>query len=242
MPVKVEIQGSVTYIRLDDGQSNILTFEFIEEIYVAIAKVETPIFVVTSTAQNFSVGVDVKIHTPELSERMLKEFHKLIRVVYHFHGISIGALNGYALGGGLELGLACDFLVAEKQAQLGFPEILLGCFPPVAALLLPRRICTAKAKRLLFSGQTIGAMAAFESGLIDEIFDDKPDPFVNRIQQQSTDAMMLLKKTLRATSGVDFDGELSMAENIYLTELIKSPDMIEGVQAFLEKRKPKFKK
>ena len=117
------------------------------------------ILILTTTLQHFSAGVDVKIHTPDQVPEMLERFHDVIRKLYHFKGMTICAIRGHALGGGMELALCCDVMLAEKNSSIGFPEITIACFPPAAAVLLPR-----SAQWLLFSGESISACAHMSWG------------------------------------------------------------------------------
>ena len=240
MSVEFEFRDQIARIRLNSPPSNILDIEMMNQLSEALeSSADSAILILSSSAENFSLGVDVKIHTPELSPSMLKNFHEVIRKLYHHRGISIAVLNGYALGGGMELALVCDFIFAQNRTKLGFPEIRLACFPPVAAVLLPRKI-GGGASNLLFTGETLEASLAARMGLIEGIFDDHPEALIKNIKRNSFSAMMLLKKTLRCTGGFDFDAELLRAEEIYLKELLTTHDMSEGVNAFLEKRLPRF--
>ncbi len=240
MKVEFEVQGHIAHIRLNSVPSNILDFEMMNGLSNALERAEnSSILIVSSTAENFSLGVDVKIHTPDLSPGMLQNFHDVIRKLYHYRGISIAVLNGYALGGGMELALVCDFIFAQSGTKLGFPEIRLACFPPVAALLLPRKI-GGRASSFLLTGETMEATRAEQIGLIEGLFEENPEELIEQIKQNSFSAMMLLKKALRSTSDFDFEQELRAVEEIYLKELLTMRDMSEGVKAFLEKRSPHF--
>jgi cyclohexa-1,5-dienecarbonyl-CoA hydratase len=199
-----------------------------------------PVWIVSSTVKHFSSGVDVKIHTREHSGEMLHCFHHLVKQIYHHDGITVSCIHGNALGGGMEVALACDFVFAQADASLGFPEIQLACFPPVASVLLPRKI-GIRGCQYLYSGETLDASSAEEIGLIEGVFTEDAEDLLQSILQHSLQAMTLLKKVLRRTSGFDFDRDLSLAEGIYLTELIETSDMEEGVSAFLQKRKPRFR-
>lgn len=238
--IDLEFYGQAANIYLNHPPSNILDFEMMERLSESLDRAaKSSILILSSSAENFSLGVDVKIHTPELSPTMLQKFHELIRKLYHFGGISIAVLNGYALGGGMELALVCNFIFARRGTKLGFPEIRLACFPPVAAVLLPRKI-GGRAASLLFTGETLDASEAERIGVIEAVFENDPEELIERIKRNSFSATKLLKKTLRGTSGFDFDAELGRAEEIYLKELLSTGDMPEGVQAFLEKRSPRF--
>lgn len=239
-PIGLDLHERIARIYLDRPPSNILDFEMMDQLSEAMDKaVEFPILILSSKAENFSLGVDVKIHTPELSPTMLQKFHAVIRKLYHFKGISIAVLNGYALGGGMELALVCDFVFAQSHTRLGFPEIQLACFPPVAAILLPRKV-GAQATRLLYTGEAVIAAEAARLGLIEGVFDENPEELIENISRNSFSAMKLLKKTLRRTAGFDFNAELVKVEGIYLKELLTTPDMSEGIRAFLEKRPARF--
>ena len=243
--VRFKIENRIARIEMTDPPANILGFDLMQELLQSVSQAEScDVLLLTSGLKHFSTGVDIKIHTPELVPNMLKEFHKIIRKLYHFPGIAICAIQGYALGGGLELALPCDFILAEKQATLGFPEIRLACYPPVASVLLPRWI-GRRANAMLFTGENISAEEARRIGIVDSLFEatsrtETVDGFAQKISSYSRGALQILKRLLRESSDFDFDVELDKAERYYVSELLQSPDVAEGIAAFLEKRAPKY--
>jgi cyclohexa-1,5-dienecarbonyl-CoA hydratase len=232
-------EGKIARITLRDEPSNIIGFEMMAELSTAIRQARScTILILDSAMPHFSNGVDIRIHTPELAARMLTEFHKIIRDLYHFDGVTICLLKGNCLGGGLEIALVCDFILADLNASLGFPEIRLACFPPVASVLLPLKI-GRRANALLFTGKTITSEEASALGLLDGSSATVED-LIKTLSSLSPDALRSLKRAVLKSQGFDFDKALKAAEQIYLEELLNSAEMSEGIRAFLEKRTPHF--
>lgn len=241
------IADRIGRLEIHKSPSNIIDFDLMDELSRVLDQAEScPVLTISSTLPHFSLGVDIKIHTPDLVPEMLSRFHEVIRKLYHFPGITVCVLHGYALGGGFELALCCDLLIAGQNTQLGFPEIRLACFPPVAAALLPRMIGRRAAEPLI-CGETFSAERALAVGLIDRVFpDDDRERFVSeftgKFSSYSMDALRAVKKVLRHSDGFDFDDALRHAEAVYRSDLLQSPDLVEGVEAFLQKRPPKFRR
>lgn len=191
----------------------------------------------------FSAGVEVADHTPEKVDRMIAVFHALIRRIEAFPVPTLAALNGAALGGGLEVALACDLIVAAAGAKLGQPEIKLGVFAPVAAVLLPRLLPPAQAHELLYGGGVISAEQALAYGLVNRVFAratfaEEARAFAATFLEHSRAALASSRKAVRAAAGLGFAAGLAQAESIYLNELMKTQDASEGLAAFMAKRKP----
>lgn len=189
----------------------------------------------------FSAGVDVAEHTAEHAATMLKAFHRVMRQLHDFPLPTVVVLNGSALGGGLELALACDLRLAVEDAQLGQPEIRLGMFAPVAAILLPRLLPPALANEMLLSGATMDAARALQYGLLNRVFpraafDQEVTRFVQPYLQLSRSAQIQHKQALRMAVGLPFDAALDKLEQHYLHSAMTTADAQEGLAAFLEKR------
>lgn len=240
MGIELELAKDSAYIRLNSPPSNIFDFDLMDQLSGALDRAAgVPLVILSSSLEHFSLGVDVRIHTPELSEQMLQSFHTLIRKLYRHPAITVSLLNGYALGGGMELALVCDFVFAREDTVVGFPEIRLSCFPPVASVLLPRKI-GGNATNYLYTGKLVHAVAAEEIGVLEGVYAETANEFLDTIRQHSLSSMSLLKKVLRRTTAFDFDAELKRAEEVYLNELLQLSDVSEGGRAFLEKRPPRF--
>ncbi|HEV8630497.1 MAG TPA: enoyl-CoA hydratase/isomerase family protein [Thermoanaerobaculia bacterium] len=194
----------------------------------------------------FSAGVAVQDHVGERIGPALAAFHGAIRELRTFGGVTLACVNGHCLGGGLELALACDLVVASDDATFGLPEITLGCYPPVAAALLPRWIGRPRALELLLTGRTFDAAEAERLGLLTRrVAAGKLDAGCAEITAallaQSGAALRLAKRAAAAGEQLPFAAALGEAERIYLEELVPTADMNEGIAAFLEKRKPRWK-
>jgi cyclohexa-1,5-dienecarbonyl-CoA hydratase len=237
--IKVARVDACIQIELSHPPLNIIDFEMMSELSDALDEASSSsILILTTSLQHFSAGVDVKIHTPDKVPKMLDSFHNVIRKLYHFSGMTICAIRGHALGGGMELALCCDKILAEKNSNIGFPEITIACFPPVAAILLPR-----PAQWLLFSGESISAWRAYELGIVHDLYQDDSEltKITDRYKSLSANALRSLKSAIRNTSAFDFDSALAVTERVYKEELLKSPDVLKGVKAFLGKRRAKSK-
>jgi cyclohexa-1,5-dienecarbonyl-CoA hydratase len=235
--IRVSQSDGICRIELSHPPLNIIDFEMMSELSAAIDQASSSSILVLSTnLQHFSAGVDVKIHTPDQVPKMLDRFHDVIRKLYHFSGMTICAIRGHALGGGMELALCCDLILAEKNSSIGFPEITIACFPPVAAVLLPR-----SAQWLLFSGESISAWRAYELGIIHDLYQDESElkKITDRYNGFSADALCSLKSAIRKSSRLDFDAALAETEGVYKEELLKSPDVLAGVKSFLNKSQSK---
>ena len=189
----------------------------------------------------FSAGVDVAEHTADHAATMLKAFHRVTRQLHDFPLPTVVALNGSALGGGLELALACDMIVAVEDAQFGQPEIRLGVLAPVAAILLPRLLPPALANEMLLGGAAIDAATALQHGLVNRVFpraafDQSVASFLQTYLQHSRSALIHCKQALRMAVGLPFDAALDKLEQHYLQSLMATADAQEGIAAFLEKR------
>ena len=159
---------------------------------------------------------------------------------------SIAVVNGSALGGGCELALYCDMVIATERAKFGQPEIQVGVFPPIAALVFPRMIGRKKALELILSGDVIGAQDALSLGLINKIvpeasLTEEVNGFIERFRKLSGIVLKLTKEATLSGLNDDIDKGLKAIEKIYLDRLMKTNDAIEGLKAFLEKRKPTWK-
>jgi cyclohexa-1,5-dienecarbonyl-CoA hydratase len=176
---------------------------------------------------------------------MLEHFHTLVRKVRSIECVTIAAVRGLCLGGGFELALACDMIVAEEGATFGLPEIWLGCFPPVAAVVLPRHITPQKAFEMVLSGETITAQEALAMGFVNALappgkMEETLDRFASRFTEKSVAALRIARRALRVSEEFVYGAGLDETERIYLEDLMRTRDAEEGIRAFLERRAPKW--
>jgi cyclohexa-1,5-dienecarbonyl-CoA hydratase len=158
----------------------------------------------------------------------------------------IAAINGFCLGGGCELALACDFVLASDRARFGQPEIQLGVFPPVAAYQLSRQLPPRKGLELFLTGDPIDVATAERLGLVNAVFpagelDARAEEWLGRLYRHSASSLRIAKKAFRLAQADDFDERLAGVERLYLEELMQTDDANEGLSAFVEKRKADWK-
>jgi cyclohexa-1,5-dienecarbonyl-CoA hydratase len=240
----------VTTIVLDRPPLNIINLEMMDELNAAwdeIDAMESQVIVISGAGERgFSGGVDIGDHVPERVRAMLSKFHRLIRRIFASDRITIAAIHGHTLGGGAELAMICDFVIAADDASLGQPEISLACYPPVAAAYLPRAIGLHRASQLVLLGEPISAEEAEHVGIVTEMVPAQElnkcvDDYVDRLLTKSSAAVALAKRALREGLEHRFDSALTRTERIYVDELAQTEDMREGVDAFLKKRPPSWK-
>ncbi len=195
---------------------------------------------------NFSYGASVEEHLPGQIASALADLHALLGRFLDLPAPTLAAIRGACLGGGLELALACDLLLAEQGARLGQPEIKLAVFPPAASALLPARIGAGPAAELILTGTTWSGARAAERGLVartapdgaleEELASWLAEDFLDRSPAALAQAARASRRTLRRA----VEEELPRLERQYLDELMAEPDAVEGIRAFLEKRPPRW--
>jgi cyclohexa-1,5-dienecarbonyl-CoA hydratase len=247
--IAVEIAAPVCQIVLRHPPLNVIDLQMMGELSQALAEAEAmhDVFVITISgdAQTFSAGVDVAAHTPDKVEDMMARFHAVIRALVASKKITIAAVRGHCLGGGAELALVCDMVFTTDSAQWGFPEIRLGCYPPVACAALAALIGQKRAAELILTGRSIKGSEAAEIGLanralpVGELGDAVKD-FLDHLSELSPSALAVAKKAFYAWDSMHFDKGLARAERIYTDDLMKTHDAQEGIRAFMEKRSPKW--
>jgi cyclohexa-1,5-dienecarbonyl-CoA hydratase len=252
-PVKLErsADGRVATLTLDRPPLNILDLEMIEELdrYIGYLSEERNLHVLVvrgAGTRAFSAGVSVQDHTPDKVEPMLQGLHGAIRKLSDSEAATIAVVSGHCLGGGMEVALACDLVLAEKNATFGQPEIKLGCYPPVAAALYPRRIGTGRTLEMLLSGRNVSCEEAERLGLVHwrlaaDKLDAKLDEILADFLKWSTPVARLTKRAVMDGRDMPFHEALDATEHLYLDELCETEDMAEGIQAFLDKRPPVWK-
>lgn len=246
--IHVAIEGRLATLTLDRPPLNIFDLGMLAELDRAFERIaehsELQLVVVRSAQKVFSAGVAVEIHVPEHIPAMLETFHGALRKLWRLEPLTLAAVHGHCLGGGMELALCCDLVLAEASARFGQPEIHVGCYPPVAAALLPRRIGMGNALDLMVTGRAIDASEAERLGIVQRVVPEGDlasglAAFNQEILQGSAVAQKLAKRAGRASLGQDFfEGALQASERLYLEDMARAADVEEGARAFLEKRPP----
>jgi cyclohexa-1,5-dienecarbonyl-CoA hydratase len=246
--VRFEKSDHFYRITLADPPLNILDIEMLGELRAALREVKNdrPMLVIDADGEKaFSAGASVQDHMGDRIDAMLSLFHECFRILDRVEVVTIALVRGAALGGGCELALACDFVLASSNAKFGQPEIKLGVFPPVAAFQLARQLPPRKGLELLLLGESIDAKEASALGIVNAVFDAAsfvPDAeaWMSRFTRLSASSLRFAKKAFRISAHADFQERLTETERLYLDELMKSGDAVEGLTAFLEKRAPRY--
>ncbi len=244
-----EINPPVGRLTLQNAPLNVIDNALMEELWRCLAEVDAQsdvsVIVLSGDGKAFSAGVDVAAHTPDKVEEMLGKFHGVIRALVATPKVTIAKVQGHCLGGGAELAMVCDFVVTTEDAQWGFPEIKLGCYPPVACTALAALVGPKRAAELILTGGTIPGREAAEIGLATRAvpageLEGAVEEWVTRLIQLSPAALAIAKKASYAWDSIHFDKGLARAEKIYFEQLMKTADAHEGIRAFMEKREPNW--
>ena len=251
--VRVETKDGIGTIRLDRPPMNALNAQVQEELRAAAAEVtaasEVRAVIVYGGEKVFAAGADIKemarLSYPEMAARVAAltgSFDAVARIPKPV----VAAITGYALGGGCELALTCDWRIAATDAKLGQPEINLGIIPGGGGTQrLPRLVGTGTALKLLFSGTPIDAAEALRIGLVDEVVPaaalrEHTLALAAGIAEKSPVALRLIKEAVRASLRGSLDDGLRQ-ETALFGLAFSSEDKAEGVKALLEKRKAEFR-
>ncbi|HSE98938.1 MAG TPA: enoyl-CoA hydratase-related protein [Blastocatellia bacterium] len=232
---------------------NVLNISMMKEISDAINRIGTTsdvcaiVFSATPAARVFSAGVSIEEHRSETVYQMLESFHTIFRSLNMISKPVIAAVAGAALGGGCELIAFADIVIATQSARFGQPEIKIGVFPPLGAVVLPRVIGEKRAREMILTGELLTAEAAQRIGLVNHVvsneaeLESKMAEIIGTLRQLSVPALEMSRRAMVTTSGLPFEDALKRSEDIYLNQLMSYKDPHEGVEAFIAKRPPRWK-
>jgi enoyl-CoA hydratase len=252
--IRLTQEGAIGILTLNRPEAmNALNDELISEMGQAMDIItqdeQIRVLVITGGDKVFAAGGDIKAmlqFDPLQVKKYVTPIHNLFNQIYELPKPTIAAICGFALGGGVELTMTCDFRIAANNAKFGFPEINLGIFPAAGgSQRLPRLIGMAKAKELMFTGDNIDAATALAIGLVNQVVPREAlmERAMNLADKLSAKPPITIK-TLKESMHNVFNTDINMGLNIEiekLCSLFATEDQKEGMAAFIEKRKPDFK-
>lgn len=252
--ITVTISGAIAQITINNPPANTWDLESLPGLARAVGslndKPEIVALVIHGQGEKFfSAGADLKQFAEgdkARSKEVAEAFGEAFEALANFKGVAIAAINGYAMGGGLEVALACDIRIAEQQAQLALPEAAVGLLPCAGGTQrLSWLVGEAWASRMILCGERIQAEKAEQIGLVQEVVEQGHSltaamALAERVSAQSPDAVKACKRLLTAPREHAIASGL-IAERVEFIDLIGEPNQLEGTQAFLEKRRPEWK-
>ena len=233
---------------------NALNRQVLEEISEAVGLLENDdeaeVLIITGTGRAFVAGADIKTQS-DFNEEEAGEWGRygssIFRRIELLEFPTIAAVNGYALGGGCELAMSCDIIIADEKAKFGQPEVKLGVIPGFSGTQrLPRRVGVSKAKELLYTGEMINAQEALRIGLANRVaphghvMDDALE-LAETIMKNAPLALKYAKIAVDEGIETDIDSAIEI-ENKFFRKTFDTEDQKEGMRAFIEKRPPVFRK
>jgi cyclohexa-1,5-dienecarbonyl-CoA hydratase len=248
--IALEHHGRIARLTLNHPPLNVIDFQMMDELTEALRQLEqhreVSVVILSGGERAFSAGVDVAVHTPDKIQTMFQKFHGVIGALVKFPKITLAEVHGVCLGGGAELAMMCDMAYTTPDAKWGFPEITLGCYPPVACAALAAIVGQKRAAELVFTGRTFTGEEAAAWGLANEAqsqsaLEQTVQRTVDHLRKLSPAALAVAKKAFYAWDSIHLDKGLARAEKIYIEELMETEDAREGVLAWLEKRRPSWK-
>jgi enoyl-CoA hydratase len=252
--LRLDAGGRVATITIDRPEKrNALNAQVRHELVLALdalaADAEIRVVVVTGAGEKaFVAGADIAEfagRTP-IQQRAAMEGRRVFDALAEFPKPTIASINGFALGGGCELAMACDLRIAARSARLGQPEVNLGILPGGGGTQrLPRLVGMGRAMRMVLTGEIVDATEAERIGLVDQVVDDsllrdRTLELATRIAGHSPVALKLIKQAVRAAAEMPLTAGLALERELFVTAFA-SEDRTEGVAAFLEKRTPDFR-
>ncbi|BBO74020.1 enoyl-CoA hydratase [Desulfosarcina widdelii] len=244
------IADGIATLTLNRPKHNVLNIDMMTELNGQLDQLATDgslkCIVLAANGPSWCAGVEVADHKPGMVDDMIATFNAIFERIHRLPVPTIAAVQGACLGGGMEVAMACDIIVAAPKAVFGQPEIKLGFFPPYAAIRLPQLVGPARAVEICTTGRRYKAEEAQRMGLVshlcgDENFQETVDGIVGEIKACSPLIVRLNKRAVTAHLGLDFKKALSGVSDLFLNTLMKTEDTLEGIASFEEKRRPVWK-
>jgi enoyl-CoA hydratase len=252
--VNYSIEGKLAWVTMDNPPLNALNQALMDELKAVFKELEENegvlIVILRGGGERaFAAGADIKqfpTMDQAMAEKLSSEGQDVFNQIENFKGPVIAAIQGFALGGGCELAMACDIRIASEDAKFGQPEINLAIIPGYGGTQrMPRLIPTGKAKELIYTGEMIDAAEAMRIGLVDRVVKgqdllDEAKKLAANILGKGPLAIKAAKKAINEGLALPLREGLKL-ESRYFASLFNTEDKNEGAMAFLEKRKPIFK-
>lgn len=248
--LRVDVIDDVARIALNRPKHNVLNLEMMRELNGVLEKLQgdntLKCLVISAEGRSWCAGVEVGDHKPELANDMIDVFSRMLILVEAFEIPTIAAVQGVCLGGGMELAIACDIVIAAEQAVFGQPEIKLGFIPPYAAIRLPQLVGPSKSIEICTTGRRYTAAEAKAMGFIahvagNEAFDDMLASTLKEISVSSPLIIRLNKQAVKKNLGLTTQAAMAGVNDLFLNTLMKTEDTLEGIKSFEEKRRPEWK-
>jgi enoyl-CoA hydratase/carnithine racemase len=252
--ILVEKKGHTAILTLNNPAANTFDEESLTYLPKIIRELENDknIYSLVITGQGekfFSAGADLKMFSSgnkEVASKVANVFGVAFESLSNFRGVSIAAINGYAMGGGLEVALACDLRIVEEQSILALPEATVGLLPCAGGTQnLTRLVGEGWAKKMILCGERVNAPKAHEIGLVEEVVSkgkalERALELSLNVEKQSPIAVSFCKRLIQNTRSHFHSQGLPLERELFLN-LFNTEDQKEGVNAFLEKRKAVWK-
>ena len=250
--VRMELDEAGTRVRVElrHPKGNLVTAEMLRGLRECLSEVagrpRVRLLTIEGAGRDFSFGAAIEEHRPELIGEVLPEIRQVVEKLLAAPAPTAAIVRGRCLGGGFELALACDLIFAAEDAVFGLPEVKLGVFPPIAAILLPARVGLARATRAMLTGEARSATYWRAAGLITAVapaarLDNVVRHWFNRhLAAASASGLRYVAAAARQELRSAVARRLPALERLYLDRLMTTHDAVEGVTAFLEKRRPNW--
>ncbi len=242
-------------LTLERGKTNVMdldTCKLMVQMLADISKNDSArVVILRGAGRCFSTGVDIEQHTVQTMPELLPAFHEIFHRLLELPAITIAAVHGFCLGGAAELALACDRVIIDSNTKIGFPEIKVGCYPPIALALLPERIGHARAMHMILSGEFVSPKTLLAWGGVDVLSDGSDvqaalDAAIAQelaaYEDKSPSMVGMVASLMHDRARAGWAKQIAHLEQHYLEQVLGHVDSNEGIEAFMQRRVPQWKK